>query len=102
MRSVFFFLAILMSLASGPCQAAENEVKDGYTARQRFFIQYTKIWAQLITPEAEKQYANSDPHPPAFYRANETLKHFTPFYQNFNIKPGDQMYLAPGKRIKIW
>jgi len=80
----------------------KNEVKDGYTARQRFFIQYAKIWAQLITPEAEKQYANSDPHPPAFYRANETLKHFTPFYQNFDIKPGDQMYLAPGKRIKIW
>lgn len=80
----------------------QNAVVNGYTARQRFFLQFAHVWGQLITDQAEKQAASADPHPPAFYRTNGTLSQFAPFYEAFNIQPGDPMYLAPDQHVVIW
>lgn len=80
----------------------QNAVVDGYTARQRFFLQFAHVWGQLITDQAEKQAASADPHPPAFYRTNGTLSQFAPFYEAFNIQPGDPMYIAPDQHVMIW
>ena len=32
----------------------------------------------------------------------EGLRHIDPFYEAFNIQPGDPMYMAPEKRSHIW
>ena len=44
----------------------------------------------------------TDPHSPAQYRANGTLKNQPGFYEAFKVKAGDKMYLAPKDRVIIW
>ena len=75
---------------------------DGFTPDQRFFISLGQIWREKYKPEAQRFYANIDPHSPGMFRVNGPLSSFTPFYTAFNVQPGDKMYLPADKRIKIW
>jgi len=75
---------------------------DGFTPDQRFFISLGQIWREKYKPEAQRFYANIDPHSPGMFRVNGPLSNFTPFYAAFNVQPGDKMYLSEDKRIKIW
>ena len=44
----------------------------------------------------------SDPHSPAEFRVNGTLRNQPGFYEAFSVKQGDKMYLAPKDRVLIW
>jgi putative endopeptidase len=44
----------------------------------------------------------TDPHSPRVYRVNGTLRNFDEWYQAFDVKPGDKMYLPPEERVRIW
>ena len=43
-----------------------------------------------------------DNHPPYYLRVNAVLQQFEEFYEAFDIKKGDGMYLAEKKRIKLF
>ena len=83
-------------------QGQDTAKIDGFTPDQRFFISLGQIWREKYKPEAQRLYANIDPHSPGMYRVNGPLSNFTPFYTAFNVQPGDKMYLPEDKRIKIW
>ena len=38
---------------------------------------------------------------PGQYRAL-TVRNLDAWYTAFNVQPGDKLYLAPEKRVKIW
>ncbi len=44
----------------------------------------------------------TDPHSPAEFRCNGTVRNVPEFYDAFGVKPGDKLYLAPEKRVTIW
>lgn len=75
---------------------------DGYTPEQRFFISWATIWRTKARDEAIKNQVKTDPHSPGMYRAYVPLQNVDAFYQAFNIKKGDKMYVEPEKRVKIW
>lgn len=75
---------------------------DGYTPEQRFFISWATIWRTKARDEAIKNLVKTDPHSPGQYRAYVPLQNVDAFYEAFNIKPGDGMYLTEDKRVKIW
>jgi putative endopeptidase len=75
---------------------------DGYTPEQRFFISWATIWRTKARDEAIKNQVKTDPHSPGLYRAYVPLQNVDAFYQAFNIKKGDKMYIEPEKRVKIW
>lgn len=75
---------------------------DGFTAEQRFFMSWATVWRTLIRDEALRTQINTDPHSPGHIRATQPLKNIDAFYEAFNIKEGDSMYLAPEKRVRIW
>jgi putative endopeptidase len=83
-------------------QGQSNTKIDGFTPDQRFFISLAQIWREKQKDEIARVRVNTDPHSPAMYRVNGPLQNFTPFYDAFNVKPGDKMYLPEDKRIKIW
>ncbi len=43
----------------------------------------------------------TDGHAPGQFRAL-TVRNLDPWYAAFNVKPGDKLYLAPEKRVKVW
>jgi putative endopeptidase len=75
---------------------------DGYTPEQRFFISWATIWRTKMRDEAIKNQVKTDPHSPGMYRAFVPLQNVDDFYEAFGIKPGDALYVAPDKRVKIW
>ena len=75
---------------------------DGYTPEQRFFISWATIWRSKMRDEAIKNQVKTDPHSPGMYRAYVPLQNVQSFYDAFNIKPTDAMYLPEDKRVKIW
>ncbi len=75
---------------------------DGYTPEQRFFMSWATIWRTKMRDEAIKNQVKTDPHSPGMYRAYVPLQNVDAFYDAFNIKPGDGMYIAPENRVKIW
>jgi putative endopeptidase len=75
---------------------------DGYTPEQRFFISWATVWRSKMRDEAIKNLVKTDPHSPGMYRGYVPLQNIDTFYQAFDIKSGDGMYIAPEKRVKIW
>ena len=75
---------------------------DGFTPEQRFFLAYAAVWAANIREAEILRRTKSDPHALGRWRVNATLRHIDPFYEAFNIQPGDPMYMAPEKRSHIW
>jgi putative endopeptidase len=75
---------------------------DGYTPEQRLFISWATIWRSKMRDEALKNQVKTDPHSPGMYRAYVPIQNLDTFYQAFNIKEGDGMFISPDKRVKIW
>jgi putative endopeptidase len=75
---------------------------DGYTPEQRFFISWATIWRSKMRDEALKSQVKTDPHSPGIYRAYVPLTNVDAFYNAFDIKPSDKLYVIPEKRVKIW
>ncbi len=74
----------------------------GYTPDQRFFLSIARIWRVKTRDEFMLNYVNTNPHSPAMWRVNGPLMNFTPFYNAFDVQPGDQNYKSEEERIKIW
>jgi len=81
---------------------ADAPVIDGYTAEQRFFIGYALSNRSKWRDEFLRKILLSDPHSPDRYRVMGVLPNIELFYQTFDVNEGDDMYLAPDERVKIW
>ncbi|MES2812266.1 MAG: M13 family metallopeptidase [Bacteroidota bacterium] len=75
---------------------------DGFTPEQRFYISWGTIWRSKMRDEAIKNQVKTDPHSPGMYRAYVPLTNVDAFYQAFDIKEGDKLYVKPENRVKIW
>ncbi|WP_047549649.1 M13 family metallopeptidase [Psychroserpens sp. Hel_I_66] len=75
---------------------------DGFTPEQRFFMSWATVWRTLTRDDALRTQIKTDPHSPGIYRATQPLKNIDAFYEAFDIKEGDKMWLAPEERVRIW
>lgn len=75
---------------------------DGFTAEQRFFMSWATVWRTKIRDEALRTQVQTDPHSPGRSRAIQPLQNIDAFYTAFDIKDGDDMYVAPSDRVRIW
>ncbi|HMI41828.1 MAG TPA: M13 family metallopeptidase [Sphingomicrobium sp.] len=76
-------------------------VLDGFTGDQRFFLAYAQSWATKMRDEALRARIATDGHAPGQYRAL-TVRNLDGWYTAFNVQPGEKLYLAPDKRVKVW
>jgi endothelin-converting enzyme/putative endopeptidase len=80
----------------------EAPVIDGLTGDQRFFMGFSQIWRVKMKEEAMRNRVATDPHSPGHFRALGALSNMPEFYQTYDVKEGDKMYIAPESRVKIW
>lgn len=80
----------------------EGPVIDGMTADQRVFYGWGQVWRRLYRDAELKRRLTTDPHSPARFRGNGVVINIDAFYDAFDVKEGDAMYLAPEDRVKIW
>ena len=75
---------------------------DGYTGDQRFFIGWAQVWARKYRDDELRKRLLTDPHSPAEYRCNGTVRNMPPFVQAFDVKDGDGLRLPPEQLVRIW
>lgn len=95
-------LRVAFDAFKGTQQYQQAQETDGFTPAQRFYLSYGRIWAEHQTEENIYQQTKSDPHSIGRNRVNATLRNIDDFYEAFNVKEGDKMWLAPEKRTVIW
>jgi len=95
-------LSIAIKAYKESLNGKEAPTLDGFTGIQRVFLGWGKVWKEKMRDEALRNQVSSDPHSPAKFRVNGTVRNIPEFYKAFNIKPNNKLYLAPDKRVKIW
>src|SRR5690606_31187331 len=75
---------------------------DGFTPEQRFLMSRATVSRTKMSAEALRHSIKTDPHSPGMYRAYVPLQNINAFYEAFDIKEGDKMYVAPENRVLIW
>ncbi|QNA87747.1 M13 family metallopeptidase [Massilia sp. Dwa41.01b] len=77
-------------------------VIDGFTAEQRLFMGLAQVRRGKARDAALISQVKSDPHSPSEFRVNGSLRNHPGFYEAYDVKPGDKMYLAPEERVIFW
>jgi putative endopeptidase len=80
----------------------EAPVIDGLTGDQRFFLAWAQVWQAKMREDALVSQLKSDPHSPAEYRVNGVVRNLDAWYDAFDVQPGDDLYLPPEERVRIW
>ena len=70
-------------------------------AKREFFLGYANLWGGVFSYERIKAQMN-DIHSISILRVNGIVRHIDEWYDVYNIKPTDKLYLAPADRVRIW
>lgn len=95
-------LSIALQAYKMSLDGEEAPEMDGFTAEQRVFIGYAQAWLSKARDEALRMQVTTDEHSPARFRVNGVVRNVPEFYSAFNVKPDNELYLAPKERVKIW
>jgi predicted metalloendopeptidase len=79
----------------------EAPVIGGMTGDQRFFLAYSQAWATKMREATLRNRVLTDGHAPGQFRA-QTVRNLDSWYKAFDVQPGQKLYLAPEKRVKVW
>jgi putative endopeptidase len=79
----------------------EAPVIGGLTGDQRFFLAFAQSWREKQREQALRAEVATDAHAPGRWRAL-TVRNLDAWYGAFGVQPGQKLYLAPDKRVKVW
>ena len=95
-------LSIAVAAYEISLEGKDAPVLDGLTGLQRVFFGWSQVWrTKARDAEAIRRLA-VDPHSPPEFRCNGVVRNLDSFHEAFDVRPGDALYLDPGKRVKIW
>jgi putative endopeptidase len=80
----------------------KGAIINGMTPVQRFFLGYSLGWLLQQRPERIASQLLTDVHSPAKYRVNGPFPNVPDFYQAFNIKQGDKLFIVDSQRVHLW
>ncbi len=69
---------------------------------EAIFTGYAKVWCTLYKNKDLIHYLEDDSHSPDIVRVNAVLSCFQEFYDTYDVKEGDGMYIAPEDRVIRW
>lgn len=95
-------LNIAFRAMSNLMKTTKLPVIDGFTPEQRFFLAWGRVWAANTSDEMTDYLLKVDPHSPNQARVNGALPHIDAWYDAFNVKKSDKMYVPKSKRAHIW
>ncbi len=80
----------------------DGPVIDGYTGIQRLLLSWGQIWQQKGRDAETIRLLTIDPHSPNEFRCNQIVRNVDAFYEAFDVKPDDALWLDESERVTIW
>jgi len=74
--------------------------KDLHQQDRQFFIAFARSWRSKYGDDALRAQSAGD-HAPEKYRVS-TVRNMDAWYDAFDVKPGQRLYLEPWARVRIW
>jgi len=68
---------------------------------RQFFIGFARSWRAKLRDETLRAELKTDGHAPERHRI-ATVRNIDAWYEAFDVQPGQQLYLAPESRVRIW
>jgi putative endopeptidase len=84
--------------------ALGNKANDKEYVRQQdrqFFLGFARSWRGKMTEAGLRKYLANDNHAPEPWRI-AIVRNIDAWYEAFDVKPGQQLYLEPKVRVRIW
>jgi putative endopeptidase len=94
-------LAIAYDAYKHSLNGQEAPILNGTTGDQRFFLGWAQVWRRSYREANLRQRLLTDPHSPSEQRA-AVVRNLDPWYSAFNVQPGQKLFLAPEKRVRVW
>ena len=69
---------------------------------QAYFKNWARVWCQKAKEEYIQYLLSNDVHSPTELRANIQPRNFNEWYEAFDVKESDKMFIPAEKRISIW
>ncbi|MEV6068241.1 M13 family metallopeptidase [Nocardia sp. NPDC052001] len=95
-------LTIALAAYEIAMEGKEIPVLDGLTGLQRVFFGWAQVWRTKARQEEAIRRLAVDPHSPPEFRCNGVVRNLDSFHEAFDVKQGDELYLDPAERVKIW
>jgi putative endopeptidase len=95
-------VAIALDAYHASLHGAAAPVIDGLSGDQRFFRAYAQAWRGKAREDAIRQLTTSDPHSFRKFRVNGIVRNIDAWYDAFNVRSGDKLYLEPSQRARVW
>lgn len=70
--------------------------------KQKVLESYAGVWRELAIEDMVISQIDVDVHSPAVIRVNAIMGCLDAFYEIYDVKEGDEMYIAPENRISRW
>jgi putative endopeptidase len=74
--------------------------QDGFSGSQQFFIAYGQAHKNKVREAALRRQVMTDEHSPSEYRT-DTVRNIDDWYKDFQVQPGETLYLPPDERVRI-
>ena len=68
---------------------------------REFFIAFAQGWRGKLSDSAMRAQAATNDHAPDAYRV-ATVRNLDAWYDAFDVRPGQRLYLEPSARVRIW
>ena len=78
--------------------SAANDKED----LRKIFESYASLWATLAFDTDAAESLTNDVHSPPEIRVNAVLSSLDSFYEAYDIKDTDGMYVPYDKRVRVW
>ncbi|MES2742197.1 MAG: M13 family metallopeptidase [Pseudomonadota bacterium] len=82
-------------------QAAQAPAGAALPDQQAFFLAFARSWRGKARDAAARQQILTDSHAPPAYRG-ATVRNLDAWYRAFDVRPGQALYLAPERRVRVW
>jgi putative endopeptidase len=89
--------AYRLSLQGKPAPVLAN-----LTGEQRFFLSWAQVFRTQIREQRLRNQVMTDPHSPAEFRVNGTVRNMPEWYEAFDVQPDQKLFLPSEQRVKIW
>jgi len=82
-------------------KASPSGKAGGVEGDRAFFTGYGQAWRTKMREASLRRTVLTDGHAPGQYRTY-TVRNLDAWYDAFDVKPGQKLYLAPEQRVRVW
>ena len=69
---------------------------------EAFFRENARLYVMVVPQQIQEMLLAADMHAPSYLRVNVNAQMVDEFYEAFNVREGDGMYVRPEDRLKTW